>query len=249
VESATGPKGVTVGSRAGVSPRLTARMTGVFYLLYVVMAGLAGFARRGIFVGGDAAATATNIVAHQSLYQLGFACDLLSIACYIVAVVLFYQLLKPVNVTVSLIAACFGFMGCIIMAVGGVFQLAPLTVLEPASYSRVFSAEQLQVQAYDLLKLYNQAYSIALVSFAFFDFLIGYLIFKSTFLPRFLGVMMSLAGLAFLAFLAPAFGARNLRWIVLLAVGEGLVILWLLVKAVDAERWKQQARDTAAALR
>src|SRR5438477_8842368 len=134
-------------------------------------------------------------------------------------------------------------MGCVIMAVGGVFQLAPLTVLVHASYSRVFSAEQLQVQAYVLLKLYNQAYSIALVSFAFFDLLIGYLIFKSAFLPRLLGVLMSFAGLAFLVFLAPAFGAKNLRWIVPLAVGEGIVILWLLVKGVDAERWNKCARD------
>ena len=60
--------------------------------------------------------------------------------------------------------------------------------------------------------------------------------------------MMSLAGLACLPFLAPAFGARNLQWLLLLAVGEGLVILWLIVKAVDAERWKEQARDTAAKL-
>jgi predicted transporter len=104
----------------------------------------------------------------------------------------------------------------------------------------------LQVQAHVLLKLYNQAYSIALVSFAFFDLLIGYLVFKSTFLPRILGVMMSLAGLAFLAFLAPAFGARNLQWILPLAVGEGLIILWLLVKAVDAERWKASSTPTPA---
>jgi len=163
-------------------------------------------------------------------------------------VVLFHQLLKPVNGSVSVLAACFGFMGCVIMAVGGVFQLAPLTVLGHPTYSRVFSAEQLQVQSYILLKLYDQAYSIALVSFAFFDLLIGYLIFKSTFLPRILGVMMSLAGLAFLTFLAPAFGARNLQWLLFLAVGEGLLILWLLVKAVDAERWNEQARDTAAKL-
>lgn len=230
-----------MGWLAGVSPRFTARMTGLFYLLYVVIAVLAGFARRGILIAGDAAATATNIMAHQSVYQMAFACDLLSVVSYIVAVVLFYQLLKPVNGTVSMLAACFGFMGCIIMAVGGVFQLAPLTVLAPSSYSRVFSAEQLQVQAYVLLKLYNQAYSIALVAFAFFDILIGYLIVKATFLPRILGMMMALAGLAFLAFLAPAFGARNLQWILILGVGEGLVILWLLVKAVDAERWKEQA--------
>jgi hypothetical protein len=99
----------------------------------------------------------------------------------------------------------------------------------------------LQVQAYLLLNLYNKAYSIALVFFGLFDFVIGYLIFKSTFLPRPLGVLMSFAGLSFLTFLAPGFGARNLSWIVALGVGEGLMIVWLLVKGVDAERWKEQA--------
>jgi hypothetical protein len=235
-----------MGSIVAVSPRFTARMTGLFYLLYVAIASLAKFARRGLIVGGNPAATAANIMAHQSLYQLGNACDILSVASNVVVVVLYYQLLKPVNRSVSMLAACFGFMGCILMAVGGVFQLAPLSVFAQASHSSAFSAEQVQAQAYLFLKLYNQAYSIALISFGFFDFLIGYLIFKSTFLPRLLGVMMSFAGVAFLAFLAPAFGARNLKWIVPLAVGEGLVILWLLVKGVDAARWTEQARGAAA---
>jgi hypothetical protein len=235
-------------STAAVSPRFVARMTGLSYLLYVVIAAVAGFARRGLIVGGNASATATNIIAHKSLYQLGFASDLLSVAAYVVVVVLFHQLLKPVSGTVSMFAASFGFMGCILMAVGGIFQLAPLSVLGHAPDSTAFSAEQLQAQAFLLLRLYNQAYSIALISFGLFDLLIGYLIFKSTFLPRILGVLMMLAGLAFLLFLAPEFGARNLQRIVPLAIGEGLVILWLLVKGVDAERWKEQARATAAGL-
>ncbi len=221
-----------------------ARMAGVFYLLYVAIAGLAGFARRGIIVSGDAAATATNIMAHESLYTLGFACDFLSVAAYVVVLVLFYQLFKPVNSSVSILAAAFGFMGCLLMAVGGIFQLAPLAVLAKAAHSTAFSAEQLQLQAYLLLRLYNSAYSIALIAFGLFDFLIGYLIIKSTFLPRILGVLMCVAGLAFLPFLAPAFGARYLNWILPVAIGELLVILWLIVKGVDVARWQEQADDS-----
>jgi len=224
-------------SIAAVSPRFTARMTGLFYLLYVVLASLAKFARRGLIVSRDPAATAINIMAHQSLYQLGNAFDILSIAANVVVVVLFYQLLKRVNGSVSMLAASFGFMGLLLMAVGGVFQLAPLSVLRQASYSSAFSVEQLQAQAYLHLNLYNQAYSIALVLFGLFDFLIGYLIFKSTFMPRIVGALMSLAGVSFLTFLAPDFGARNLQWIVAFGFGEGVVILWLLVKGVDTERW------------
>jgi hypothetical protein len=70
---------------------------------------------------------------------------------------------------------------------------------------------------------------------------VGYLVFKSTFLPRILGLLMMLAGLAFMPFLVPAFGARYLAWMLPFAVGEVLFILWLLVKGVNAERWKEQA--------
>lgn len=232
-------------SIAAASPRFTARTAGLFYLLYVVMASLAGLARRGILIAGNAAATSTNIMAHESLYTVGFACDFLSVACYVVVIVLLHQLLKPVNESVSMVAGAFGFLGCILMAVGGVFQLAPLTVLNQGLHSSVFSADQFQVQAGILLKLYNQAYSIALIAFGLFDALIGYLVFKSTFLPRILGVLMLLAGLAFLPFLAPAFGARYLRRIMLFAVGELCFILWLLVRGVDAERWTERALDVS----
>lgn len=216
-------------------------MAGLFYLLYIVMAALAGVARRGMLVSGNAAATSANIVAHQSLYTTGFACDFLSVACYVVVVVLLHQLLKPVNESISLLAAAFGFMGCLLMAVGGVFQLAPLTVLNQAVHSTVFTAEQIQLQAYVLLKLYNQAYSIALIAFGLFDMLIGYLVFKSTFLPRILGVLMLMAGLGFLPFLAPDFGARYLRWIMFAAIGEVCFILWLLVRGVDVRRTARSA--------
>jgi hypothetical protein len=237
-----------MGSIAGVSPRFTARMAGLFYLLYCAIAGLAVFARRGLVVSGDAAATATNIMAHPSLYQLGVASDLVAIAFFVVVVALYHELLKPVNGGVSMLAAFFGLMGCAIQGLGSLFQLAPLSVLGRASYLSVFNTAQLQAQAYLFLRLYNQAYSIALVFWGFFGLLIGYLVFNSTFLPRILGVLMMLAGLVFLTFLAPAFGARYLRWILPFAVGEGLIPLWLLVKGVNAERWWQQARETAAKL-
>ena len=237
-----------MGPIGAVSPRFTARMAGLFYLLYVVLAGVAGFARRGLVVNGNAVATATNIMAHQSRYGIGFACDFLSVASYVVVVVLFYKLLKPVNESVSMVATCFGFMGCVIMAVGGIFQLAPLLVLRQASISSPFSAEQLQVQAFVLLRLYTEAYSIALLAFAFFDLIIGYLIFKSTFLPRVLGVLMSLAGLVFLTFLAPEFGAKHLQSMLPFAAGELAVILWLLAKGVDAHQWRARCSDAAAKL-
>jgi hypothetical protein len=224
-----------------MSPRLMARMAGGLWLLYVLMAGLAGFARRGLIISDEVAATASNIVAHSSLFQLGFAADLLAIACYVAVTALFYDLFKPVNRTASLLAAFFSLGGCTIQTLGGVFQIAPLVVLGGTQHSSAFKVDQSQALAYMFLKLYSQAYGIALVFFGFFSLLIGYLIFKSTFLPRILGVLMAVAGMAGLTFLSPSFGAKYLPYIVAADIGEILLILWLLVFGVNAERWKEQA--------
>jgi hypothetical protein len=101
---------------AETSPGFKARIAGVFYLLTFVTGGLAVFARGGLVVNGDAAATATNILAHESLFRLGFAADLLVVACYIAVTALFYDLFKPVTRSVSLLAAFFSLVGCAIQA-------------------------------------------------------------------------------------------------------------------------------------
>ena len=237
--------GMNMGSMTEASPRFIARMGGLFYLLMVVSGGFGSVARKGIIVAGDAAATATNIMAHPSQYQLGFAGDVLLVATYVVVVAYFHRMLRPVNRSVALVAAYFGLMGCAVLASALVFQLAPLAVLGHATYLNVFKVDELQAQAYLFLRLYNQAYGISLVFFGFFMLVTGYLIFRSTFLPRVLGVMFSIGGLAALTFLAPAWGASHLSWVLLFDIGEALLPLWLLLKGVNAERWKEQNCATA----
>jgi hypothetical protein len=223
------------------SPRFRARMAGFFALLMFVSGGLGTFARRGIIVSGNAATTAANIMAHPSMYLLGFAGDLLVVATYVAVVALFYRMLKPVNRSVSLIAAFLGVVACAIQATSAIFQIAPLTVLEGASYLNVFKVEQLQALAYMFLKIYSQGYGIALVFFALFGVLTGYLVFKSTFLPRILGALMMLAGLSWLTFLWPPFATKYFPYILVTAFGEALLYLWLLVKGVDSAKWKERA--------
>src|SRR2546427_9351213 len=152
---------------AETSPQLKARIAGIFYLLTFVTGGLAVFARRGLVVDGDAAATATNILAHESSFQLGFAADLLVVASYIGVTALFYGLFKPVNRTVSLLAAFFSLVGCAILGSALLFEIAPLAVLGGSQYLSVFKVEQLQALTYMFLGFYGQAYGIALVFFGF----------------------------------------------------------------------------------
>ena len=166
--------------------------------------------------------------AQAAQIQLAFAADLLVVACYLPIPALFYQLLKPVNSAVSLIAAFFGVVGCAVQAFAAVFRIAPLTL----------KGDQAEAFASMIRTLYTPAYRIALVFFAFAFVLIGYLVFRSTFLPRFLGVLAMIAGAAWLTFLWPPLA--DLLWprvILPLGIGEAVLALWLLIKGVNAERW------------
>jgi len=224
------------------SPHFKARTAGVFYLMNILGFVPGVLVRGRLVIYGDAAATATNILAHEPLFRLGFAFDLIAAACYIAVTALFYILFKPVNRSLSLLAACFSLVGCAIVALSCLFDLAPFVVLGSAQYLSVFKVEQLQALALMFLKLRVQAFNISLVFFGFYCLLIGYLIFRSTFLPRILGVLMAFAGLGWLTFLAPPLAKYLYPYILAPGLlGEGSLTLWLLVIGVNAQRWKEQA--------
>ena len=227
---------------AEASPHPRARITGVVYLLYFLTAVSAEFFMRGLVVSGDAAATANNILAHQSLFRLGLATGLIATACYVAVTALFYGLFKPVNRTLSLLAAFFSLVGCAILAFASLFRVAPLVILGGSQYLSVFNVEQLRALASLSLELYGQAVNICFVFFGVYCLLIGYLIFRSAFLPRILGVLMAFAGLGWLIFLSPPLANYLRPYILLLGVlAELALMLWLLVMGVNVQRWQQQA--------
>src|SRR5438034_5256804 len=199
---------------AETSPRLKARITGVFYLVTILTGIFAqGFVSGRLVVDGDAAATATNILTHRGLFQLGFAVYLIEMACQMAMTALFYDLLKPAGRSVSLLAAFLGFAGCVIKTFSRVFFIAPLFVLGGAHYLSVFSAEQLQALALLFLKVNDRGAATALVFFGFYALLTGYLIMRSTFLPRILGVVSVFGGLGWLSFLYLPLGYRLFPYI------------------------------------
>src|SRR5690242_9456842 len=139
---------------ANASPRLLARMAGAFFLLTILSGIFAqGFVSERLIVFGDAAATATNITTHRGLFQLGFTVYLIEMAAQVATVVLFYQLLRPVNKTVALLSAFWELTGCIIKTFARVFYIAPLFVLSGGSLLSGFSTPQLQMLALVLLKI------------------------------------------------------------------------------------------------
>jgi Domain of unknown function (DUF4386) len=169
------------------SPRLRARMAGVFYLLVFVTGILALVSVRGRLVA-----------------------NLIASACYVAVTLLFYQLFKPVNRSLSLIAALISLVGCVLGALAS-FRLAP-------------------------------AWPNSLVLFGVYCLLIGFLILRSTFLPRILGALMMFGGLGWLTFLSAGLaGSLSPYNMAPGVIGELTLTLWLLVKGVNAERWNQQA--------
>jgi Domain of unknown function (DUF4386) len=233
---------------AEASPRLMARIAGLFYLLTTLTRMFVEiFVRNRLVVSDDAAATATNILAHEPLWRWGFAADIIAFASYVALTALFYELFKPVNRSVSLVAAFSSLVACAVQAVSSLFHLAPLALLGGTPHLRVFNVEQLQALALVFLRLRAAAYhNIGLVFFGLYLLLVGYLIFRSTFLPRILGVLMVLAGLSYVLFLYPPL-LRSLQPYILIFPGIGQISLtvWLLVVGVNEQRWKEQASAAA----
>ena len=228
------------------SPRFKARLAGVFEALegtgsaggQVVILG-------SLVVTGNAATTAANILSHEPLFWLGFASSLIAVMFHLVWAFLLYDLFKIVNRSVSVLATLVILVGCAIQAVTSLLYLAPLLILQGGSSLGALTPRQLQALALMFLKLNAQAFDVYLVFFGLWCVLIGYLIFRSTFLPRILGVLLAIDGVGWMLYLITPLANHLFP---LIAVASGLaeipLMLWLLVMGVNNQRWQEQADAT-----
>jgi len=234
-------------SNTQLSPRAKARAAGALWWICII-SGMVGFAAGApLVVANDATATATNILAKESFFRLGFVADLISGLSYVGVTAFIYYLLRPVSRSLSLLGALFGLAGVAMGGVSWVIHLTPLLLLHGDQYLTVFTTSQLQALSLAALKLQMQAFPIGMVFFGIQCFSIGYLVARSTFLPRILGIILSIGGtcyviVSFANFLAPSVGPYFLPFLMPIAlIGEGLLGGWLLVKGVNVQHWNEQA--------
>jgi len=214
------------------------RVIGWIWIAYFLIGAFGTLLTKGIVVPADAASTANNILAHASLYRAGFAVDLLSNLIYIALTALVFQLFRPVNATLALMAAFFSLAGCTVQIMGELLRVAPTVVLANPQLATAFGAPQLQATALLSVTLYKSVFYISFVLFACFELVTGNLILQSTFLPRWIGWWWVAGGIGGLTFLWSPLATAI--WPALLVAGAGEFVLpvWLLIKGVDASKWR-----------
>ncbi len=238
-----------------MSPQLYARSCGILYL-YIFVAGSFAelFVRSKLVVSRDAAATAANIMASESLFRFGFSGELLHLACDVAVAMLLYALLRPVDRNIALLAAFMRLACDIILATASLSHFAALHLLGGSEYLKAFQPDQLHSLALLAMKLHGDGYAISLMFFGFACISLGYLIFRSGYLPRTIGVLLAVAGPCYLInsfahFLFPATGAALFNAGILLPcfVAELSLTLWLLVKGVNVAKWGERVSQEVTA--
>jgi hypothetical protein len=229
------------------SPQRYARTGGALYLAIIVLGAFAeGFVANKLLVPGDAAATAHNILASSGLWRLSVAGNLIVVLCAVPLLWIEYLLLRPVSKQLVLLAVFFNLASLAVESISKVFLLVVLPTLGRADYLRAFEPQQLQILANLALRSHDIAFNISLILFGFTCLINGYLIFKSGYLPKFVGILMEAAGLSYLvacfaALFAPAFADLITPAILLPPfIGESSFCLWLLLKGVNIQKWKER---------
>ena len=234
-----------VNERPGISPQVYAR-TGGFAYLIIIVAGAMGeiFIRQKIIIQGNAIATTQNISASPLLWRIGIFGDLVMHVFDLVLGLVYYTLFKRVNKSLALLSLLFGVIQTAVLVANKMNLMMPLFLLDDAHYLKAFDPQQLQALSYLSIKAHEYGFGVGLIFFGFECLIDGYLIFKSEFLPRVLGVMIFIAGLCYLAnsFLL-IFSPRleDLLFPIILGplalIGEFSMCLWLIVKGVNVKKW------------
>ena len=234
------------------SPRAMAHLAGFLYLLIAICSGFSfGYVRTTLIVPGDATATVSTIMASEGLFRLGIAADAVVFLSEIVLIALLYTLLKPVSKTLSLAAAYARLAMAVMQGMNLLNYGFVLLLVSGAGYLTVFEPDQVHALVLLFLNAYEYVALIWAMFFALHLLVLGYLVYKSGYLPRILGILLVLASFGYLIdsfgnVLLPQYDALYASVVVLTAiVGELPLSFWLLMKGVNVEQWKKRALESA----
>ena len=223
-----------------ISNKNLARIAGLLYLI-VITTGLFAevFVRQAFKVSGDALTTANNIQSSEMLYRWGFVADLINFVCGLPVVLIIYFIFKEVNKFLLQLALIFVVIQTAIIAVNLLNQISPLLILSNNAYLKTFEPNQLATLSQLSLNIQGVGYAIGLIFFGFYCLLVGYVIFKSAMVPKFLGVLYILSGIGYLInsftmLLSKGFANPIFTYVAIpIFVGELSFCLWLIIKGVD----------------
>ena len=236
------------------SPLALARIVGIVSLIGIVTGAFdIGYVRSALIVPGDAAATVHNITAHETLFRLGFTAHIVLLLCNVPDEVISFILFRRVNVVVAAIAMGCGLIGTAIEGLDMLNAYVPLQLMAESSAMGAFTPLQLQALSYLSVQLQDTGLLVSFVFYGVDEILAGYLIFRSGFLPRIIGVLLSLSGLCYLtdgliSFIAPSLQARLLPYLLYPCLpGEGSLALWLTIVGLNVAKWRAWATGPRAA--
>jgi hypothetical protein len=214
----------------------TARLAGALYLGTIVLGLFAEAGARGsLIVGSDAAATARALIANEALFRAGIIADLAMLACYAGVTTLFLDMFRPVHAGMSRMAAAFSLIGIAVLAANTLLLLVPLRLVAATPYLAVLGVPQREAAALLALRLHGDGYDVSLIFFGIYCLMLGWLAWRSGFLPRAIGALLLLAGTCYIFnsvadLAAPAF-ARTLSPHIMdpTLIGEAALAFWLLI--------------------
>lgn len=229
------------------SAKKLSRIAGVLYLLVAVAAGFSyAYIHSYVMVPGDSAATANNITSSEGLYRFSFVCGILAFLCDIALAAIFYTLLKPVNKTLSLTAAFFRLAQTAILGINMLNLFISLTILNGDSFVKTFEPDQLNAFALLFLTAHQYGFDIAMVFFAVHCLILGYLLIKSGYFPKYLGILLiaasvSYAGDSFIKFLLPGYAHITAMIVAVTAIiAEVTLSIWLLARGVRNDEFRKR---------
>ncbi|MBU1049001.1 DUF4386 domain-containing protein [Candidatus Bipolaricaulota bacterium] len=224
-----------------LSQRKAARVAGLLYLLLIVFGVFAELVIRSkIIVFGNAATTASNILASPGLWRIGFASDVLMILCFLLLPLAFYVLFKPVGRRLASLVVILVSVSVPLMLVNMLLYYAPLHLLSGVEYLAVFSTDQLNAFAMASLDMYTTGVLLATLFHGLWLVPLGILAYRSGYFPKVLGILLMLACLGFVVetvqyFLLPSLNVITTPAYILEMLGEFGFCGWLLIKGAKVD--------------